>query len=149
MLRTAREGSHRVAVRAARSREAARVPPDRAWETQRLGDDEPAALRGILERSAAETRELGHGYIGSEDLLPALFGAAGIRAAQRLEAAGGRYDDVRALIVTIVGVSADEIAVQQILPYTRPAVAVVRRVREAAERGRASDQLGRARPDDE
>ena len=53
-----------------------------------MREDEPAALRGILERAGAETRELGHGYIGSEHLLLALLGAAGSRAAQRLEAAG-------------------------------------------------------------
>jgi hypothetical protein len=79
-------------------------------------DDDPAALRGILERAAAETRELGHGYIGSEHLLLALCSAAGTHAAQRLEAAGARSDDVRAMIVKIAGVGAGEIADDQILP---------------------------------
>lgn len=99
-----------------------------------MREDEPAALRGILERAGAETRELGHGYIGSEHLLLALLAAAGSRAAQRLEAAGGRYDDVRALIVRIVGLGEEDIADEQILPFTPHAVAVVRRVREEAER---------------
>jgi ATP-dependent Clp protease ATP-binding subunit ClpC len=101
-----------------------------------VGDDEPAALRGILERAGAETRELGHGYIGSEHLLLALLGAAGSHAAHRLEAAGARYDDVRALIVRIVGQGEGEVADQQILPYTPHAKAVVRRIREEAERAR-------------
>ena len=99
-----------------------------------MGDDEPAALRGILDRAGAETRELGHGYIGSEHLLLALLSTVGSRAARRLEAAGGRYDDVRARIVRIVGSSDEEIAVEQTLPFAPHAIAVVRRVREEAER---------------
>ena len=101
-----------------------------------MGDDEPAALRAILERAEAETRELRHGYIGSEHLLLALLGAVGARAAQRLVAAGARYDEVRARIVEIVGAGEEESADQQILPYTPNAVAVVRRVRKEAERVR-------------
>ena len=94
---------------------------------------EPAALRAILERAAVETRALRHGYIGSEHLLLALLGAAGSRAAQRLEAAGGRYDEVSALIVRIVGRGDEEIP-EQILPYTPNAAAVVRQIREEAQR---------------
>ena len=62
------------------------------------------------------------------------LGAAGSRAAQRLEAAGGRYNDVRALTVRIVGLGEEDIADEQILPFTPHAVAVVSRVREEAER---------------
>ena len=108
-------------------------------DTQEVGDDDyPAALRAILERAAVETRELRHGYIGSEHLLLALFRGAGTRAAQRLEAAGGRYDDVYARIETIVGVGEDEVPEEQILPYTPNAAIIVRRV---------GDDAGRAGPE--
>ena len=73
---------------------------------------EPAALRAILDRAAAESRALRHGYIGSEHLLLALLGAAGSRAAERLEAAGGRYEEVSALIVRIVGRGDEQIPEQ-------------------------------------
>jgi ATP-dependent Clp protease ATP-binding subunit ClpA len=99
-----------------------------------VDDDEPAALSGILERAAGETRKLRHGYIGSEHLLLALLVGAGSRAAERLDAAGGRYGDIRALIVRIVGLGDEDIADQQILPYTPNARAVVRRIRSEAER---------------
>ena len=98
-----------------------------------MGAGEPAALRAILERAAAESRALGHGYIGSEHLLLALLGAAGSPAAQRLEAAGGRYEEVSALIVRIIGRGDEEIP-EQILPYTPNAAAVVRQIREEAQR---------------
>lgn len=99
-----------------------------------MGDDDPDVLRTILERATVETRELGHGYIGSEHLLLALIGDARTRAAKRLEAAGGRYVDVRAGIVRIVGVGEEAIPDEYPLPYTPNAAAVVRRVREDAER---------------
>jgi ATP-dependent Clp protease ATP-binding subunit ClpC len=99
-----------------------------------VGDDEPPALRGTLDRAAAETRTLGHHYIGSEHLLLALLGAVGSRAAQRLHAAGARHDQIRGQIVRIVGVGDEETANQQILPFTENAIAVVRRIRKEAER---------------
>jgi len=106
-----------------------------------VDDDETAAVRGILDRAAAETRELRHGFIGSEHLLLALFGAPGGRAARRLEAAGAGYEAVRAQIVRIVGVGDEPVSAQQILPYTPHAVAVVRQVRREAERSR-SEAIG-------
>jgi ATP-dependent Clp protease ATP-binding subunit ClpC len=97
-------------------------------------DDESGAVRGILERAEAETRALGYAYVGSEHLLLALLDSAGSRAAQRLEAAGARYEDVGALIVRILGPGEEEIAENQILPYTTRAGAIVHRVRGEADR---------------
>ena len=100
-----------------------------------MTDKWPTALREIVERASAETRQLRHGYIGSEPLLLALAGAGGTRAAQRLESAGARYVDIRRLIVGIIGVGAGEISDGQVLPYTPHAAAAVRRVLEQAARG--------------
>jgi len=96
--------------------------------------DEPAALSRIQERAAAETRALRHGYIGSEHLLLALLGVSGTHAARRLEEAGARYDEVRARIVRIVGLGDEQIADDEILPYTSNAVAVTQRVRRESQR---------------
>ena len=104
-----------------------------------MSESWPTALRDIVDRAAAETRELRHGYIGSEHLLLALAGAAETLASQRLETAGARYVDVRRLIVGIVGMGAGEIPEGQLLPYTPHSAAVVRRVLAEAARGDPGD----------
>lgn len=100
------------------------------------GDDDPAALRDIIERAAVIAREIRHGYVGSEHLLLALLGSTGTRAAHRLEAAGARCDEVRARIARILGAGEEEIAETELLPWTTHALDVVIRVRKDAERAK-------------
>jgi ATP-dependent Clp protease ATP-binding subunit ClpC len=95
-------------------------------------DDAPAALRETLACAEVETRNLRHGYIGSEHLLLGLLRLEGTRAGDHLRRASVGHAQVTERIVTIVGVGGDDVNTQQVLPFTPNAIVVCRRVLEDA-----------------
>jgi ATP-dependent Clp protease ATP-binding subunit ClpC len=90
-------------------------------------------LRRTVDAAEAQCRALRHGYLGTEHLLLGLLACEDTSAAHRVVAAGGSLEDVRSLVVRIVGLGKAGSEVRS-LPYTLNAFAVCGRVAGEAER---------------
>ena len=109
-------------------REALRTCDDRL-----VKESWPPVLRRTVEAAEAQCRDLRHGYLGTEHLLLGLLACEDTSAARRVVQAGGSLEDVRSLVVRIVGQGAEGTEYRW-RPYTTNAAAVCVRVADEAER---------------
>jgi ATP-dependent Clp protease ATP-binding subunit ClpC len=99
----------------------------------RVLDGAPEPLRDCVAYAAADSRLLGHGYLGSEHLLLGLLRMRGSRAAELLTQAGVAHDRVTSAVTRIVGVG-ERLPPGAQLPFTARSARIAWRVVGEGER---------------